>query len=162
MEIVRAAIEHGADVGARDTYKRTAVHVAVSYNNADTIDALVEGGASIEAHPFGRQTPPQLGWRQAPSRRRASPFEYGTTVNAQNNSLRTLLMYSAEKASTEGTAEVVDSTQGGYGRGNRRRTKQEGVRSYDLGHVQSNTVVAPWCLLSFLYGCASQACTGRS
>ena len=57
VEILRAAIEHGADVGAVDTRKYTALHLAAAFNRAEAVDVLVEAGASTEAQSSVGSTP---------------------------------------------------------------------------------------------------------
>lgn len=49
IEILKAIIEHGADVDAVNIQQATALHLASLENNAEAINVLATSGANIEA-----------------------------------------------------------------------------------------------------------------
>eukprot|EP00752_Nemacystus_decipiens_P016350 g14622.t1 len=57
VEILKAVIEHGADLEALDDEKETALHQAAWHGHTDAIDVLVEAGANVEARNWLGGTP---------------------------------------------------------------------------------------------------------
>ena len=99
VDILRAAIEHGADVGAADGFQRTALHVAADHNKAEAIGVLVEaGGACIEAPDTTGSTPLHISSGGFSLDAVTALLKNGADVNAQNTSLRTPLHCSAASA----------------------------------------------------------------
>ena len=106
--ILRAAIEHGADVKAADIVHRTALHYTADISDAEAIDVLVEAGADIEARDNNSWTPLHWAADKINLEALAALLKHGAHVNAQNDNLRTPLHCSAAYAGLHGAAEVVD------------------------------------------------------
>ncbi len=108
LDIIRATIEHGADVEAIDDNEATALHFAAAFNQAGAIDVLVEAGANIEARDGQGCTPlHNAAWCLGVEALTAL-LDHGANVNIQDDDLRTSLTRAAVKAGTQGAAEVVD------------------------------------------------------
>ena len=109
VDIVRAVIEHGADVNAADTHQQSALHLATRCNKAGAIDVLVEAGANIEARTVSGFTPLHAACFHLNLEALLCLLKHGATVNAQDDTLLTPLTDAAAKAGTQGAAEVVDA-----------------------------------------------------
>ena len=109
VDIVRAVIEHGADVDAADTHQRTALHAAAWYNRAGAIDVLVEAGTNIESRDARGRTHVHNASYNLSHKALQSLLIHGATVNAQSDTLTTPLIMAAAKAGTQGAAEVVNA-----------------------------------------------------
>lgn len=116
VEILRALIDHGADVDAVDDHQRTALHHAAKYNKANAIHALVEAGANIAAHDTIGTTPLHEACMFLNHEAVVSLLAHGVNVNAQNDFFETPLMLAAGYVvNVEGTqalreaGKVVDS-----------------------------------------------------
>lgn len=108
IEILRAAIEHGADADAKDVYQNTPLHEAGSYNNAGAIDVLMEAKANIAAFNGSGCTPLHYAAIEVRLEALRSLLDHGADVNTQNNDKETPLYYAACTAGTQGAAKVVD------------------------------------------------------
>ena len=111
LDILRAAIEHGADVDAAtcdDLQISTALHSAAHFNQAGAIDVLVEAGANIEARTSNGHTPLHSASLRSNLEALTALLKHGAHVNAQTISLQTPLDFAVRKAGTRGAAEVVD------------------------------------------------------
>ena len=109
VDIVRAVIEHGADVDAADKYQRTALHIAACSNKAGAIDVLVEAGANIEARTVSGMTPLHATCFNVSREASLCLLKHGATVNPQDDNLVTPLTAVADMAGSQGAAEVVDA-----------------------------------------------------
>ena len=109
VDILRAAIEHGVDLGATDSNQWTALHHAASYNKVETIDALVEAGANIEARTGYGWTSLHLAADTVGLEALTTLIKHGVHVNAQDDELLTPLHFASAKAGRQGAAEVVDA-----------------------------------------------------
>ena len=108
-EVLKAAIEHGADVNAVDTYQRTHLDNAAGHNCVEAIDTLVKAGANIDVRCNRGGTP--LHTAACGVRLEALPalLKHGAEVNPQNYDLKTPLHSAAITAGRQGAAKVVDS-----------------------------------------------------
>ena len=107
-EILRATIEHGADVNASDTNHCTALHGAASENKVGAIDMLVEAGANIEVRSRHGMKPLHSAAGQLSINALVALLRHGADVNAKSLNLLSPLMVASTKAGTPGAAEVVD------------------------------------------------------
>eukprot|EP00752_Nemacystus_decipiens_P007341 g6567.t1 len=110
MEVVKAAIERGANVNAADSHHQdTALHVAAISDERRMIDVLLQAGANIESRDRFGCTP----LHNAAGRLRREPLlallELGADVNAQDQDQDTSLHWAAANAGAGEAAEVVDS-----------------------------------------------------
>ena len=113
VEILRALIEHGADVDAIDAMYRTALNFAAKFNQTEAIDVLVEAGANIEAPASASYTNYSPLHSASNGLNREALFcllNHGANINAQAkvNFATTPLMMAAAEAGTQGAAEVVE------------------------------------------------------
>ncbi|CAB1117378.1 unnamed protein product [Ectocarpus sp. CCAP 1310/34] len=109
VEILRAIIEHGADVDAVDAQQRTALHAASCFNKTEAVDVLVEAGAHIEARDKDGCPPLHYAFGNLSHEALLCLLKHGANVNAQSNSLLTPLMKAGRQAGRQGAAEVVNS-----------------------------------------------------
>ena len=107
MGILRAAIEHGADVNAVDSQRCTTLHSAAFQDKTEAINVLVEAGANLEARDDSGDTPVHHACVQLNLGALSALVNHGAHVNAQNDDLQTSLSISAQAAG-EGAAELVD------------------------------------------------------
>eukprot|EP00903_Cladosiphon_okamuranus_P013895 g12923.t1 len=108
VDILRAAIEHGADVNATDANHCTALHSAASENKVGAIDVLVEAGGNIEVRSRHGMKPLHSAAGQLSIEAIGALLRHGADVNAKSLNLLSPLMVAATKAGTRGAAEVVD------------------------------------------------------
>ena len=109
VDIMRAVIEHGADVNAVDTIQRTPLNYAAKSNNVGAIDILVEAGAILEVSEISGNTPLSYAAFYIQPDALLALLKHGAHVNALNNDGQTPLHVAATKAGTLGAAEVVNS-----------------------------------------------------
>ena len=109
MVILRALIDHGADVNDVDTDQRTALHRAAEYNKAEAIDVLVEAGASIDPKDKDSWTPLHLASGLLNLDALTALVNQGALVSAQDDDLETPLHFAAISAGLQGAAEAVDT-----------------------------------------------------
>ncbi len=109
VDILRATIEHGADVKAVDRLGRTALHVAASnHEGTEAIDVLVEAGANVEARATCGCTPLYFAASCFNLKALTALLKHGAHVNAQSVSLRTPVLHVAARAGRHGAAAAVD------------------------------------------------------
>lgn len=108
LGILRATIEHGADVNTGDTNHCTALHVAASENKVKAIDMLVEAGGNIEVRSLHGMKPFHSAAGQLNIEALLALLKHGADVNTKSLNLLTPLMVAATKAGTQGAAQVVD------------------------------------------------------
>ncbi len=109
VEILRALIEHGADVKAGDIDGDTALHVASEHDEVEAVAVLVEAGADIEARGLERRTPLHAAARRLSLRVLAALLEHGANANAQRTYHNvTPLHCAATFSSNRRCGEVVD------------------------------------------------------
>jgi len=108
VDILRATIEHGADVNAADANHCTALHGAASENKVGAIDMLVEAGANIEVRSLHGMKPLHSAAGQLSIDAMVALLRHGADVNAKSLNLLSPLMVASTKAGTRGAAEVVD------------------------------------------------------
>ena len=60
LETVKALIEAGADVNAKNEEGKTPLHRAVFWENLETVEALLKAGAKVKARDEGGWTPLDL------------------------------------------------------------------------------------------------------
>ena len=107
VDILRAAIEHGADVDAADTLQKTALHLAAEYNEAEAIDVLVEAGANTEAQAECGATPLHFAAGNLNLDASTALLKHGANANAPDYYLHTPLYSTVGRAGSRGAAEVV-------------------------------------------------------
>ena len=108
VDIMRAAIEHGADVNAATTSLTTALHSAADRDEVEAIDALLKAGSNIEARSTDGFTPLHCAASTLSLEALAALVKHGAHVNAQDGILQTPLYFAATGAGVEGAAEVVN------------------------------------------------------
>ena len=108
VDILRAVINHGADVCAADTFQNTALHASADCNKAEAIDVLIEAGANIEARNSDGWTPLLNASNNASLDALTALCRHGAQVNAQDSYLQTPINRAAAHAGTQGAAEMVD------------------------------------------------------
>ncbi len=108
VEVLRAAIERGADVNAIQLGERTALHVAAGYNKPEAIDALVDAGADVEAWDSTGWMPLHCAALGLNLEAVTALLKYDPDPNAQDDSLETPLHFAATQAKSQGAAEVID------------------------------------------------------
>lgn len=108
LGILRAMIEHGADVNAGDTNHCTALHVAASENKVEAINVLVEAGGNIEVRSIHGMEPIHSAAGQLNIEALLALLKHGADVNAKSLNLLSPLMVAATKAGAQGAAEVVN------------------------------------------------------
>lgn len=109
VEILRAVIEHGADVDAVDANQCTALHHAALNDEAEAIDVLVGAGAKIEAQHRYDFTPFHCAANRLSHEALLRLLKHGAVVDARTDLLETPLILAATQAGIEGAAEVVES-----------------------------------------------------
>ncbi len=105
VDILRAVIEHGADVEATDDDQATALHYCAE---AEAIDFLVEAGANIEAKDGEGCTPLHCAAAYLSIEALTALLEHDANINAQDNVLGNSLYRAAANAGEQGAADVVD------------------------------------------------------
>ena len=108
VDMMGAAIEHGADVDAVDTSQSTPLHAAARLNQAEAIDVLMEAGANIRARDRDGCTPLHYAAGRPSLEAFSALMNHGAHVNALDNDHETPLHWAAVKAGTPQTAEVVE------------------------------------------------------
>ena len=108
VDILRAAIEHGADEDAADAHQITALHRAAFFDRTEAIDVLVEAGANIEARATDRSTPLHDAAGGLSLEALSALFKHGAYINPKNTNRNTPLHFAALGGGTQGAAEVVD------------------------------------------------------
>ena len=108
VDILKAVIEHGADVNAVDAHQRTALHCATVNNHAVSIDVLVEAGASVDGRDIFSCTPLVMAACTLTLDALAALLKHAALVNNRTPDLRTALHYAATNAGRQGAAEAVD------------------------------------------------------
>jgi len=110
VPILRALIEHGADVNAADTELCTALHIAAHHNRVEAVDVLVEAGADVEARDNDGFTPLLYAARSFSLEALTALLKCGAYVNTKTDHyFRTPLHYATRSPSTGKTAsKVVD------------------------------------------------------
>ena len=110
VEIVRAVIENGVDLGAVTADQSTALHSAALTNSAAAVEVLAEAGANIEAQNGEGCTPLHTASLGLGREALLSLVKHGANVNARNKSLATPLIVAAKSAKIHrGAAGVVDA-----------------------------------------------------
>lgn len=90
--ILRALHTHGADVDARDKGNYTALHHAAMLGKPDSISALVEAGADVNAtNPDNGCTALHWAARNGHSKAMVALLRHGSNVNVQDDEGRTPL-----------------------------------------------------------------------
>ena len=107
VDILKAAIEHGADVDAVDKHQNTALHRAAEADEVEASKVLVEAGANIEARTDNGSTPLHSAADDLSLDTLAVLLKHGAHVNVRNIHNETPVFCAATKAGT-GAAEVVD------------------------------------------------------
>lgn len=112
MDLLRAIVKFGGggvvDVNAATSNGRTALHLASLANNSGVVDVLVEAGAHVEARHATMDTPLHYAACALSGGVSLALLRHGADVNAQNRYKSTPLCRAADKAGTQGSAEVVD------------------------------------------------------
>ena len=111
VDIMRAAIERGADLDVVDGRGQTLLHAAASSNNPEAIDVLVEAGANIEAqHAQFRSTPLQAAALEVKLEAMLALLKHGANICARDMFGDTPLHSAAYMAGRKaGIPDVVDS-----------------------------------------------------
>lgn len=110
LDVLKAMIEHGADVDAPSSNGRTALIYAVSQNKVGAIDMLVAAGAKIEARDVvGRTALHHAAHRPRHFEAALCLVNLGADVNALTEKLgQAPLHYAAAQAGKKGTADMAD------------------------------------------------------
>eukprot|EP00752_Nemacystus_decipiens_P010676 g9507.t1 len=108
VEILRAMIEHGADVNAVNTKQCTALHCAVVSSNPEVCDVLIEAGANVEARDNRGATPLHFAAIRPSLEASIRLLKHGANINAQYGEMLTPLVLAASVAGAQGAAEVVE------------------------------------------------------
>lgn len=109
IEILKVAIELGADVNIADGNSNTPLHLAAMCNTAEAVDVLVEAGANTEAGESPEPCTLHLATNRLNHEALLILLKHGADVDVRDGTLRTLLHCAAIRAGTEGAAEVVES-----------------------------------------------------
>lgn len=120
VSVLRALIEHGADINAVDVYQDTALHRAALGNGAEAIDFLVKAGSNISArNEFGCVPLHCAGQGKNVEALRCllghgadvnvlTVDAHGADANAPRTDNRSVLYVAALTAGKTGSAEFVD------------------------------------------------------
>lgn len=111
VDVMRAAIERGADLDVVDRKQRTPLHAAANSNNSEAIDVLVEAGANIEARDveFG-STPLHAAARNINLEALLALLKHGANISPRDMFQDTPLHSAARMAGLmAGAPDVVDS-----------------------------------------------------
>ena len=106
VDILRAAIEHGADVDAADREECTALHIAAHHNRAKAIDVLVQAGADIQVRDSNGSTPLLCAARSVSLEALTALLKHDKCVNKTDRDFRTPLHFATRPRST-GTRAVA-------------------------------------------------------
>ncbi|CAN0103727.1 unnamed protein product [Scytosiphon promiscuus] len=109
LDVLKAMIEHGADVDAASPNGRTALIYAVSQNKVGAIDVLVGAGAKLAARDVvGRAALHHAAHRPRHFEAALCLLNLGAEANALTNLGQAPLHYAAAQAGKKGTADMVD------------------------------------------------------
>ena len=107
--VLRALIEHGADVNADDPHVGTALRQAATFNQFEAIDVLVEAGANIEARDDDGATPLHFAIDNRCCEAAVALLKHGADVNARDHTDRTPLYDAVHtRAGMARTSEMVE------------------------------------------------------
>ena len=99
-EAVEILLLHGADVNSQMTVG-TPLHMASAFGNINTVKALLDNGATIDAHDKARCTPLHDAVKEGGIDVLISLLYRGANPNAQNKKLETPLHMASEYGNTE-------------------------------------------------------------
>ena len=108
-DVLRALIEHGADVHVRGPGGVTALHSSAYCGRVGTIDVLVEAGAPVGASDGEGRTPLHEAAYHGHQETVLALLKHGAEVNAHCDLGVTPLHTAALNAGKQGTAQVVDA-----------------------------------------------------
>ena len=109
VDVLRAAIEHGADLNAADADQHTALHLAVLCNRMKPIVVLAKAGANMDARAKNGWTPLHFAADALNLEALTILLKHGARADAKNRYLRSSLHLAATRAGMQGAAEVVDA-----------------------------------------------------
>lgn len=110
VNVVRAIVEHRADVNAVDRCGVTALHVAASYHDkVEVLEVLVKAAASIEQERHDGRTPLHASARNnRPAAVHTAMLRHGASIRKQDGSGRSPLHLAVAYPGFSTVAEVVD------------------------------------------------------
>lgn len=148
--VFRLLMECGADIEARDKYRRTALHLAASQKDGELVQALLDKNASHKARDC---------WG-------CTPLHAAAASKAENAIVRLLVSGAdIEARDSTGTTPLIRATCGGYinedqNHGADSATTQAGKNKHDRGDEDYAHIVG--ALLANHADANSQDCQGRA
>ncbi len=108
-ELVRWLVEQGADIDARDTYQRTALHHRSSSWKGG-VDLLLDLGADIEAQDYQGDTPLHAAAKSHKAQALAALIRRGASIaarNRQGHGVLQIALATTSNADIEATAKIA-------------------------------------------------------
>lgn len=110
-ELVRWLVEQGADIDARDTYQRTALHHRSS-SWLGGVDLLLDLGADIEAQDYQGDTPLHAAAKRHKAAAIAALIRRGANIDArsrQGHNVLHIALATTRNADIEATAKIAET-----------------------------------------------------
>jgi ankyrin repeat protein len=136
LELVTYLVEKGADINARDEYKRTPLHDG--HRNINMVTYLVENGASINVHDCWNKTPLHYAISYGSLDIVKYLVEHGANINARNKEGQTPLhciIYNNPKVRTEIATYLIEKGADVKAHDNRGITILHSAAGEGLGEI---------------------------